>query len=105
MDVTHYGELKRDKLMGEKRFLFLPSKYLPRLALANCITIHRLQGSEYDRVHVILPSVPVTMLTSRLLYTAFTLVKNEVSIVKTVHLRGGKQRIRVAKALRDEVSS
>ncbi len=42
------------------------------LGLAYALTVHKAQGSEYDKVLVLLPEVPLPLLTRELLYTAMT---------------------------------
>jgi len=44
-------------------------------------TIHKSQGSEYDRVVVSLPPAPSPILTQELLYTAVTRAKSHVTLV------------------------
>lgn len=60
-------------------------KRLARQALhdmehADCITIHKSQGNEFDTVHVLLPQEAASMMTRRLLYTAVTRAKKKVII-------------------------
>ncbi|MCA1008223.1 exodeoxyribonuclease V subunit alpha [Rhodococcus hoagii] len=61
------------------------------------MTIHRSQGSQYDRVSVILPEAGSNLLTRELLYTAITRAKNHVRIVGSeaavrVGIKGQVQR-------------
>ncbi len=49
----------------------LPSR-LPAHQTAYAITVHRSQGSEFDRVLLILPAQPSPVLTRELIYTAVT---------------------------------
>jgi exodeoxyribonuclease V alpha subunit len=53
-------------------------------------TIHKSQGSEFDRVIVSLPPVPSPILTRELLYTAVTRAKQSVTIV------GAEESLRAA---------
>lgn len=48
------------------------------LALAHAITVHKAQGSEYDRVAVLLPEEDVPLLTREVLYTAATRARRAV---------------------------
>lgn len=50
---------------------------------AFAITIHKSQGSEYDRVFVVLGDTPSPLLNRELLYTAVTRAKQSVCIVAT----------------------
>ena len=47
---------------------------------ADCITIHKSQGNEFDTVHVLLPQGASSMMTRRLLYTAVTRAKKKAII-------------------------
>lgn len=47
---------------------------------ADCITIHKSQGNEFQTVHVLLPEEAACMMTRRLLYTAVTRAKSKVII-------------------------
>jgi exodeoxyribonuclease V alpha subunit len=55
-----------------------------RLEPAWATTVHKAQGSEYDRVAIILPAVPVRPLTRELLYTAVTRARRSVTFVGPV---------------------
>jgi exodeoxyribonuclease V alpha subunit len=64
-----------------------PRQY-PLAALDNLqplytMTIHKSQGSEYDRVAIILPDASSPLLSRQLLYTAVTRARNELTIVGT----------------------
>ncbi len=48
------------------------------LELAYALTVHKAQGSEYDRVAVTLPDEPNSLLTRELLYTATTRARRRV---------------------------
>jgi exodeoxyribonuclease V alpha subunit len=50
---------------------------------AYAMTVHRAQGSQYDRATVILPPVDSPLLTRELLYTAATRARRHVRIVGT----------------------
>ncbi|MFW5879089.1 MAG: ATP-dependent DNA helicase, partial [Myxococcota bacterium] len=52
-----------------------------RLEPAWAVTVHKAQGSEYENVALLLPSVPVRTLTRELLYTAVSRAKSSVVIV------------------------
>ena len=51
------------------------------VSLANAITIHKSQGSEYATAIVVLPASPKVMLVRNLLYTAITRGKENVILV------------------------
>jgi exodeoxyribonuclease V alpha subunit len=48
--------------------------------LAEAITIHKSQGSEFEDVHIILPERAKNMMTRRIVYTAITRAKQRVFI-------------------------
>jgi len=57
----------------------LPAR-LPEHETAYAITVHKSQGSEFERVLVILPDRDVPLLTRELLYTAITRARKSVEI-------------------------
>jgi exodeoxyribonuclease V alpha subunit len=60
------------------------------LELSYAMTVHKAQGSEHDRVALILPDVPIPLLTRELLYTAITRASERLILV------GGEAAIRSA---------
>jgi exodeoxyribonuclease V alpha subunit len=44
------------------------------------MTVHKSQGSEFDRVHLILPDIDSPLLTRELIYTAVTRARSKVTI-------------------------
>jgi exodeoxyribonuclease V alpha subunit len=67
---------------GELREL-LPA-YIPYAETVYAMTVHKSQGSEYDRVLVVLPKVAnENLLTRELLYTAVTRAKKQVIVQGT----------------------
>jgi len=60
---------------------------LPRHAPAWALTVHKAQGSEFDKVSLVLPDAESRVLTRELLYTGITRAKKEVEII------GSEQRI------------
>jgi exodeoxyribonuclease V alpha subunit len=53
---------------------------LPEHETAFAITVHKAQGSEFDRVAVVLPTQPSPVVTRELLYTAVTRARQEVAL-------------------------
>ena len=77
---------------GGPEVVFLPPNDVPRrrkvcmidqASAAWAFTIHKSQGSEYDRVIVSLPETPNRILSRELLYTAVTRAKSGVVVVGT----------------------
>lgn len=54
---------------------------LPEHAPVHAMTIHKSQGSQWDRVVVVLPDHPSPLLTRELLYTAVTRARRQVTVV------------------------
>ncbi|HEY6877547.1 MAG TPA: ATP-binding domain-containing protein, partial [Polyangiales bacterium] len=53
---------------------------LPSHESAYAMTVHKSQGSEFDRVAIVLPERPSRLLSRELLYTAITRAKHAVSV-------------------------
>jgi len=62
----------------EGRNVFVPEKNKKDIVLAYAMTIHKMQGSESDRVIVFLPSH--RLIEKRMLYTAITRARKELEI-------------------------
>ena len=58
----------------------IPVERLPQHETAFAMTVHKSQGSEFDRVLLLLPPVDGDILTRELLYTAITRAKQSVEI-------------------------
>ena len=61
----------------------IPVAQLPAHEAAYALTIHKAQGSEYERVIVTLPAEPSPVITRELLYTAITRSRAAVEVVAT----------------------
>ncbi len=59
----------------------VPISRLEDTVTVHALTIHKSQGSEYDRVIVVLPERPSRIVTRELLYTAVTRAKRTVTII------------------------
>jgi exodeoxyribonuclease V alpha subunit len=74
------GELRAFFLSAEGKLRrFLPSR-LPLHDTAFALTVHKSQGSEFDRLLVILPEKDSPVLTRELLYTAITRARSGVEL-------------------------
>ena len=76
---------------------------LPEHETAFALTIHKSQGSEFDRVLVVLPSQTAPGLSRELVYTGITRAKNEVTIMALPEIFGTAIEVRANRAsgLRD----
>jgi len=78
---------------------------LPPCEPALALTVHKSQGSEFDRVLLILPEHISETLSRELLYTAVTRARNRVEIwgAEEVFLRAVGRRIERSSGLRDRL--
>jgi len=83
------GRLRVWFLVGETLRSFSPSQ-LPAHDTAFAMTIHKSQGSEFDRATVILPREDSPLLTRELVYTAITRVRQALRLV------GSERAVRLA---------
>lgn len=83
----------------------LPLAELPEHEPAYALTVHKSQGSEYDRVLLILPPEPHPLVTRELIYTALTRAKTFVRIVAAPESwnAGVERRTRRASGLADRL--
>ena len=58
----------------------IPPERLPAHETAYAMTIHKSQGSEFDRVLMLLPQVDSDLLTRELIYTGMTRAKKNVEL-------------------------
>ena len=72
-----HGELRAFFPAADGVRRLLPSR-LPRHETAFAMTIHKSQGSEFERVAVVLPRQPSPILTRELLYTAVSRARRQV---------------------------
>lgn len=62
---------------------FVAPSRLSEVQTPHAMTVHRAQGSEADRVTVILPPAQSQLLTRELLYTAITRARSHVRVIGT----------------------
>ncbi len=76
---------------------------LPEYEIAYAMSIHKAQGSEFDRITIVLPDTDVPILTRELLYTAITRARKEVQIWATEEIlrKTITRRIRRSSGLRE----
>ncbi len=76
---------------------------LPAHETVYAMTIHKSQGSEFDRVHILLPGNDSPLLTRELLYTGITRARNQVDIWgnEEIFVAASSRRINRKSGLRD----
>ncbi len=62
----------------------VPRVHLGRVETVHALTIHKSQGSEFDRVVVVLPSADSLLATRELLYTAITRARSSVTLIGSI---------------------
>ncbi|HWQ25846.1 MAG TPA: exodeoxyribonuclease V subunit alpha [Chlorobaculum sp.] len=58
----------------------IPPEFLPKHETAFAMTVHKSQGSEFDRVLLILPPEDKALLTRELIYTGITRAKESIAV-------------------------
>lgn len=86
------------------KVLALDRQDMHDMDLAEAVTIHKSQGSEFLDVHILLPKEAECMMTRRLLYTAITRAKRRVfiyniggSVEKAINNKGEIRRMTLLK--------
>ena len=77
IDKTKTGELVISYHGG---VLYIDKDDYCNMELAYAITIHKSQGSEFPKIHIVLPEGAANMMTRRLLYTAITRARKAVEV-------------------------
>jgi exodeoxyribonuclease V alpha subunit len=81
------------------------------LALAFALTVHKAQGSEYDDVALVLPELPLPLLTRELLYTAVTRSRRSLVVCGAPHVlaagaaRPGQRSSGIASGISERLAS
>jgi exodeoxyribonuclease V alpha subunit len=85
----------------------IPLSRLPAHETVFAMTVHKSQGSEFDRIALVLPRHPSPVLTRELLYTAITRAKHSVRVfgAEAVLLAGVRAEIRRASGLSARLSA
>jgi len=81
---------------------FLPAR-LPDHETVYAMTVHKSQGSEFDKALLILPDRPTPVLTRELIYTGITRAKKRITVWgrEKIFVEGVGQRIERSSGLRD----
>ena len=101
-DPDNRGQLRAFfQAAGETRSLPLFS--LPEHEVVYAMTVHKSQGSEFDRVLFILPDLDTPLLTRELVYTAVTRAREEITVwgKKEVLAAAVSRRIERSSGLRE----
>ena len=83
---------------------FSPAR-LPEHETVYAMTVHKSQGSEFDRVLVVTPNEPSPVLSRELIYTALTRAKQQAVFygVPEVFVAAVERRLRRSSGLRDRL--
>jgi len=102
--VNHGGLLRAHFARGRKVHTVSPF-LLEGVQTIHAMTVHKAQGSQFDRVTVVLPAPDSPLLTQELLYTAITRARQEVTLIGSEESlrRAVRQRARRASGLRDRL--
>jgi len=96
--VRHPEGLRVAFERGDGTLRWIPPVRLPASETVHAMTIHKSQGSEFDRVEILLPESESPLLTRELLYTGVTRARRSVTLVGSeAALRSGITR-RAARA-------
>ena len=79
-DADNSGELRAFFPAPDGGVRSIPPERLPAHETAYAMTIHKSQGSEFDRVLMLLPPVDGELLTRELIYTGMTRAKKTIEI-------------------------
>jgi len=84
----------------------IPPEFLPRHETAFAMTVHKSQGSEFDRVLIVLPPEDSILLTRELIYTGITRARKSVTLWsdESVFSAAVKRRTERRSGLRDKMS-
>jgi len=98
------GDLKVCFRDEGKIWSIAPSR-LPDYSAAYALTVHKSQGSEFEKVFLMLPNVPSKILTRELLYTAITRARTSITVFGSeLVLRNGiSKELRRFSGLRDRL--
>lgn len=69
------------KMQGSEKSIMIDKDDTVNMEHADAITIHKSQGSEYQKVYVMLPDDPKILLTRNMVNTAISRARNEVVLI------------------------
>ena len=93
--------------LGSGQFRGIPLRQLPNHQTAYAITVHRSQGSEFDKILLVLPTYSSPLLTRELIYTAVTRARKGAEIWGTQTILQGaiEQQVDRQSGLRDALTN
>lgn len=91
----HENRLQAAFPMGDQEIRWLSLSRLPSFELVYAMTIHKTQGSEFNRIAIVLPEYHSPILSRELIYTGVTRAKRELEIhcTKSVWSKSLKKRV------------
>jgi len=104
-DTEHDGQLRAFFPTGQGTTRKVLPLRLPAHESAFAMTVHKSQGSEFDRVLLVLPDRDAPLLTRELIYTAITRAKKAVEIMgaEELFLTAVQRRIERRSGLRERL--
>ncbi|MEP4601942.1 exodeoxyribonuclease V subunit alpha [Saccharospirillum sp.] len=90
---------------GDSDYRPLAPGRLPRFDTVYAMTIHKTQGSEFERVAMVLPEQAMGLLSRELIYTGLTRAKRELFVVggEGIWCEGVRQRVARHSGLKDQI--
>jgi exodeoxyribonuclease V alpha subunit len=100
---TNYQKCRVVFQGDDNQFRFFAPDQLPEHETAFAMTVHKSQGSEFDRILLILPERESPILTRELVYTGVTRARKLVTIMadREILARALERRIMRRSGLRD----
>ncbi|QJC38730.1 exodeoxyribonuclease V subunit alpha [Enterobacteriaceae endosymbiont of Donacia fulgens] len=98
--ITFFDEndkkLKIKFLLANDKYQVISIKNLPPYDIAYAITTHKSQGSEFEKISLVLPNKFYPILTRELIYTAITRAKKKINIYshKSIFYKAIKLKIK-----------
>ena len=93
--------------LGGGQFRSIPLRQHPNHQTAYAITVHRSQGSEFDRILLVLPTYSSPLLTRELIYTAVTRARKGAEIwgTQSILQETIKQQVNRQSGLKDTLTN
>jgi exodeoxyribonuclease V alpha subunit len=100
-----HGALQACFLEAEDQVRMVPVRQLPTHSCAFALTVHKSQGSEFDRVLLVLPAEENPVVTRELIYTGITRARSHVTVQgrQQTFASACKRRLRRSSALAEKL--